>query len=180
MTSSVFNLVKNIMGAGMLSLPAGVAAFSDAKSSILPATAIIAVLGTISAYTFSLIGRSCSETAAESYEQSWARTVSTKTAWLPAGACVSTCFAGCLAYTIIIGDSFSALLKTFGAPAAVSARSTVIMAASALVLLPLGLLKNLSALGFTSMLGTSGLLYTAIMMAVRFFDGSYAPGGRFH
>lgn len=30
------------------------------------------------------------------------------------------------------------------------------------------------------MLGTSGLLYTAVMMAIRFFDGSYAAGGRFH
>lgn len=30
------------------------------------------------------------------------------------------------------------------------------------------------------MLGTSGLVYTAAMMAIRFFDGSYATGGRFH
>lgn len=30
------------------------------------------------------------------------------------------------------------------------------------------------------MLGTSGLFYTAVMMAIRFFDGSYAAGGRFH
>lgn len=31
MSESVFNLVKNVMGAGMLSLPSGVAAFSDAR-----------------------------------------------------------------------------------------------------------------------------------------------------
>ena len=30
------------------------------------------------------------------------------------------------------------------------------------------------------MLGTSGLFYTAVMMAIRFFDGSYAAGGKFH
>ncbi len=47
------------------------------------------------------------------------------------------------------------------------------------VLLPLSLKKNLSSLGFTSMLGTGGLLYTAIMMVVRYFDGSYGPLGRF-
>eukprot|EP00904_Undaria_pinnatifida_P009553 jgi/Undpi1/5728/HiC_scaffold_2.g01002.m1 len=180
MSQSVFNLAKNIMGAGMLSLPSGVAAFSDSRKAILPAAGTIAALGALSAYTFVLIGRSCSDTKAESYEQSWARTVGEKTAWLPASACVATCFAGCLAFTIIIGDSFSALAKTFGAPAMVANRSNVILAVSATVLLPLSLLKNLKSLGFTSMLGTSGLLYTAVMMAIRFFDGSYAAGGRFH
>lgn len=30
------------------------------------------------------------------------------------------------------------------------------------------------------MLGTSGLVYTAAMMGIRFFDGSYAAGGKFH
>ena len=39
---------------------------------------------------------------------------------------------------------------------------------------------DLKSLGFTSMLGTSGLFYTAVMMAIRFFDGSYATGGKFH
>ena len=164
----------------MLSLPAGVAAFSDNRSAIVPASAIIAALGALSAYTFSLIGRACAQTKAESYEQSWARSVSPKTAALPAGACVATCFAGCLAYTIIIGDSFSALARTFlGAASPAANPSAVIATLSATVLLPLSLLKNLSALGFTSMLGTGGLVYTAAMMGLRYFDGSYAPGGQF-
>ncbi|CAN0349134.1 unnamed protein product [Pylaiella littoralis] len=180
MSASVFNLAKNILGAGMLSLPSGVAAFSDSRKAIVPAAAAIAALGLVSAYTFVLIGRSCADTKAESYEQSWARTVGQKTAWLPAGACVATCFAGCLAFTIIIGDSFAALAKTFGAPALVANRSNIIMAISAAVLLPLSLLKSLKSLGFTSMLGTSGLVYTAAMMGIRFFDGSYAAGGKFH
>lgn len=112
------------------------------RSAIVPATAIIAALGALSAYTFVLIGRSCANTKAESYEQSWARTVGQKSAWLPAGACVATCFAGCLAYMLIIGDSFSSLAKTFGAPAVVANRSNIILALSATVLLPLSLLKS--------------------------------------
>lgn len=112
------------------------------RSAIVPASAIIAALGAVSAYTFCLIGRSCSETKAESYEQAWARTVGEKSSWLPAGSCVATCFAGCLAYTIIIGDSFAALAKTFGAPPVVANRSNIILALSAAVLLPLSLLKS--------------------------------------
>lgn len=30
------------------------------------------------------------------------------------------------------------------------------------------------------MLGALGMLYTAVMMGIRFFDGSYAIGGRFY
>ncbi|CAN0405855.1 unnamed protein product, partial [Discosporangium mesarthrocarpum] len=30
------------------------------------------------------------------------------------------------------------------------------------------------------MLGSLGLLYTAVMMAIRYFDGSYSTGGKFH
>ncbi|KAG5185865.1 hypothetical protein JKP88DRAFT_310920 [Tribonema minus] len=214
MTQSVFNLVKNIMEAMTHAHHAthcvhrarrrrhAVAAggrrrvLRDARGAIAPAGAIIAALGALSAYTFSLIGRSCAQTKAESYEQAWSRAVSPRSAALPAGACVATCFAGCLAYTLIIGDTFSALARTAGAPARVAARSTVIGVLSAGVLLPLSLLRNLSALGFTSMLGTGGLLYTAGMMGLRvltntlfvaaaaalmrrYFDGSYAPSGRF-
>ncbi|CAM9607493.1 unnamed protein product, partial [Discosporangium mesarthrocarpum] len=142
MSQSIFNLVKNVMGAGMLSLPSGVAAFSDGRNAIFPSAAAIAILGMLSAYTFSLIGRSCAESKADSYEQSWTRTVGERASWLPAGACVATCFAGCLAYTIIIGDSFSSLLGAVGAPTLVARRSTVIVALSALVLLPLSLLKS--------------------------------------
>ncbi|CAM9652038.1 unnamed protein product [Chrysoparadoxa australica] len=180
MSQSIANLAKNIMGAGMFSLPAGVAAFSDAKSAIVPASALIAILGLLSGYTFSLLGRSCGETGAESYEQAWSKSVSDKTAWVPATACVCTCFAGCLAYTLIIGDSVTALLQGFGLPQPWSSRTNVIAGASAFVLLPLSLLKSLKGLGFTSLLGSSGLLYTAAVMAVRYFDGSYSPGGRFY
>lgn len=112
------------------------------RKAIVPAALIIAALGALSAYTFVLIGRSCAETGAESYEQSWARTVGQKSAWMPAGACVATCFAGCLAFTLIIGDSFASLAKTFGAPAVVANRSNIILAVSAVVLLPLSLLKS--------------------------------------
>ncbi len=49
-----------------------------------------------------------------------------------------------------------------------------------MVLLPLCLLKDLSALAFSSIVGTFGTLFAAVVFAVRYFDGSYAPGGQFY
>ena len=48
MSTEIFNLVKSIVGAGVLSLPAGIAGFEDAPSAVIPATLLIAVIGSIS------------------------------------------------------------------------------------------------------------------------------------
>ena len=61
-TASTLNLAKNIVGAGVLSLPAGVAAYSTAKGAAAPACGLIAVLGAVSAYCFALVGRACAAT----------------------------------------------------------------------------------------------------------------------
>ncbi len=49
-----------------------------------------------------------------------------------------------------------------------------------MALLPLCLLKDLSALAFSSIVGTFGTLFTAVVFGVRYFDRSYAPGGQFY
>ena len=50
LTASTANLVKSIVGSGVLSLPVGVAAFSSARTAILPALTLLAVAGAISGY----------------------------------------------------------------------------------------------------------------------------------
>ena len=50
LSASTANLVKSIVGSGVLSLPVGVAAFSSARTAILPAIALLAVAGAISGY----------------------------------------------------------------------------------------------------------------------------------
>ena len=44
------NLVKNIGGSGILSLSAGIAAFSARRAAVGPAVAILAATGALSAY----------------------------------------------------------------------------------------------------------------------------------
>lgn len=68
-TSSIVNLVKSIVGAGVLSLPAGIAAFGNAPSALIPASVLIALIGGLSGYGFSLIGRVCHYTGSTSYRE---------------------------------------------------------------------------------------------------------------
>lgn len=55
----------------------------------------------------------------------------------------------CLAYTIIIGDSFSSFLKAFGVPTWASDRDTVMWTLMSTIVFPLCLLKSLDALKYT-------------------------------
>ena len=81
--NEIFNLVKSIVGAGVLSLPAGIAAFGNAPSAVLPAVALICIIGGFSAYGFSLIGRVCSFTGGQSYREAWSGSVGDETSWIP-------------------------------------------------------------------------------------------------
>jgi sodium-coupled neutral amino acid transporter 11 len=90
------------------------------------------------------------------------------------------CLAAAVIYSGILGDVFTPLLTQVGLPDQWNGRSTNIIAITAIVLLPLSLIKDLSALAFTSVLGFSAIIYTVFFIVVRALDGSYKVGsGRF-
>lgn len=168
--NEVFNLVKGIVGVGVLSLPAGVAAFGSAPSAFIPAGILIAVIGVLSGYGFALIGKVCAYTGAKSYREAWSRTVGEGTSWIPAYSVTFKTFLACLAFSMVLADTFSSLLET--------TRNTTLLVVTALVLLPLCLLKNLKSLAPFSLLGVMGMAYTAVAMTVRLLDGSYSSEGK--
>ena len=86
------------------------------------------------------------------------------TAWVPSALIGILTLSVSLQYTMVIGDSFSSIFSAWGLPSLIASRSGAIVFLTALGTLPLSLLPSLSALGFTSLLGVGGLLYTAAFM----------------
>ena len=175
-TSGSFNLAKNVLGAGVLSLSSGVACFTDVKSGLLPACALTVALGTVSNYAFKLIGETCAKTNSETLQEAWTKLVGSGAGLVGASVTALT-FGAALAYSIILAESFSALGVTFSAPAFMQSRNNCLLMLTTGILLPLCSLKSLAALAPFSILGLLGILYTAAMMTVRLMDGSYAAGG---
>lgn len=135
------------------------------------------IMGAMSGYCFSLIGRVCAYTGSSSYREAWEKSVDEKTSWIPA-ACVSfkTGFA-VLAYSMILADTFKALAQTAGLAVT---RTQSLFGITGTVLLPLCLLKNLASLAPFSLLGIIGMAYTTFAMALRYFGGAYGlPDGKF-
>ena len=178
-SSSIINLSKNIVGSGVLALAAGIAAFSSAKIAIVPALVLMTALGLLSGYTFSLIARVGDEVGGSTYRDTWAKVFGEKFAIIPAMTITFKTFVGGLSYAIILGDAFASIAKLAGAPVAMCAPNFWIYLLSALVLLPLSLMRDLSSLAVGSVIGTSGTLYTAVFVWLRKLDKSYAPGGQF-
>lgn len=177
---SPFLVVKGIVGAGVLSLPAGIAAFGNAPSAVVPAVTLIALIGALSAYGFGLTGRVCALTSTTTYRKAWSESLNPQTSWIPAWTVTCKTFCAILAYSMILGDTFRTLVATFSG-GTLYPTTVVLPALTTAVLLPLCLLKNLSSLAPFSLLGSMGMLYTALAMFWRYITKAYTAsvGGKF-
>ena len=170
---SIFNLVKSIVGAGVLGLPAGIAAYGNAPAAVVPAVVLIALIGGMSGYCFSLIGRVCAYTQSTTYREAWSKAVSPSTSWMPATACLLVTACSCLSYSMILSDTIPQLMSAIGMTLS---RTQALLGVTSLVLLPLCLLRSMSKLAPFSLVGIFGMLYTVVAMGIRYFGGAYQPG----
>lgn len=172
-SNEILNLVKGIVGVGVLSLPAGIAHFGNHPTALVPALVLIMSMGVLSGYGFAIIGKVCHYTGATSYKDAWAKSIRPQTAWIPALSSTCKTFLACLALSMVLGDTFVGL---FQLPAAM--RTTVLVTMTTAILLPLCWMKNLSALSPFSLLGILGMVFTGLAMTKRYFDQSYVgPNG---
>lgn len=149
MTTSTANLVKSIIGSGVLSLPVGIAAFSSSKSALLPACLIMTVIGIISAYCFIMVGRVVESTGASTWGEAWAQAVGEDSAWVPTTLVALLTTSASLQYSMVIGDSFSAIFRTVPGLKFLGKRWASIVAVTLFGTLPLSLLPNLDKLKFS-------------------------------
>eukprot|EP00802_Teleaulax_amphioxeia_P009024 Tamp_09039.p1 GENE.Tamp_09039~~Tamp_09039.p1 ORF type:complete len:503 (+),score=69.24 Tamp_09039:91-1509(+) len=186
LASCVTNLVKNIVGSGVLCLAGSVAAFSDNALMLVPALGIAAFFAIVAGYCFVLIARTCQMTGAVSYSDAWAKTLGQSTAWIPTLIVVFKTWSACLIYSIIIADLTVDLCATAGVKSLivggaefVLSRTNIILATHIFGLLPLCLLRSFTILSYAAFLGIGGILFVAAFMSLRWVEGSYAAGGAF-
>jgi amino acid permease len=185
----VISLVKSIVGAGVLALPASIAGLCQQYESatlLFPASLVVILMGCINSYFFSLVGRVCRMTGATSYQDAWDKTVGaenstngqTEKASLVALVVTLKTVLSCLAFSIILADSFQSIAVASGLPDAT--RGQALAAVTTVLLLPLcTLVKDLKALAPFSFLGLVGVGTTMASMIYRYLDGSYRDGGEF-
>ena len=111
-----------------------------------------------------------------SYSDAWDETVGKKTSFIIAFSCFIDCLFGNLSFSMILADTMVNLLAGVGIAAT---RTQSLLGVTGIVLLPLCLMRNLSSLAPFSLVGIIGMLYTTFAMAMRYFGGAYAAGGKY-
>ncbi|CAK9116665.1 unnamed protein product [Durusdinium trenchii] len=108
------NLAKNLVGSGILSLPAGIAAFASSSSALWVSLLLLGGSAGLSAYTFYLIGKVCQETESASFGAAWEKSVQSGK-WIPQWVCILECFGGAVVYAMVLGDVFSSSFQNLPA-----------------------------------------------------------------
>jgi len=176
LSTSVFNLANNVAGAGILTLAAGKAA---GVTGWIPSILICCSLAYMSSSTFILIGKACELTGERTYKGLWSKAYGSGTSYVVDSIVFVQCFLSSTIYIGLLGDIFTPLLKGVaisGGWQGVTSRTGVILLVATSILFPLNLIKKLSALAFTSILGLCAVVYTVLFMVFRALDGSYSTG----
>lgn len=124
-----------------------------------------------------IVSRTMTLTGEISYDRMWAKVLGKQTAWVPTLTVVLVCFGNCLAYACFFGDLFSGAMPALGLDMLTRTRCILLLAC--FPVLPLCMLKDLSALAPTSFGALLMVLYTIGMMMFRYWDGSYEVGGQY-
>ena len=165
-------IFKNLIGAGVFLIPAGVV-----RVGLAPALLALVIAGVISASTFYAFGRAASQTGTRTTSDMWSATVGPKSAWAYDSVLFLMCFGGLIQYTVTIVN----LLQQVPAPAALavlSQRTPAVLAVSA-TLLPLALCRDLHAFRHASLVGVYAAISSVGFVVLRALDGTYRAGGRF-
>lgn len=158
------------------------------------ATIILLIFGALSWYSLVSFARAAEvvivqdknnsgeAAAGESLSAVWERALPNGklTTFIPDLGCVCLTVGCLLFYSAFIGDLFGSLVSGItGLPDVLRKRWSVLLLLHAVPILPLCLIKDLSALKYSSMTGLLGIFYTIFFVGKRLVDGSYAPGGKF-
>ncbi|CAE7176202.1 Slc38a1, partial [Symbiodinium pilosum] len=174
---TAFNIAKGIIGEGLLSLPAGLAAGTGLFSGVCIALVFYVVM----TYTFWTLGRMCEATGEKSHRGLGDRVTSgVFFGNLMAVANLIQTLCCCVAYALVIGRNAEDVLAPLQANTWISSRRGSWVTILIFILLPLCLLRDLSKLAWSSFLGLLCEAFVVGFMIWRFLDGSYHPGGQFY
>lgn len=164
LTSSILNLIKNLIGASMLAMPYG-----TSISGVFPSIIMCLLIGCVSAYTFGLIGILCGETKSSSYRQVCERILGKKYGIAVDAILALYALPCCIGYGIFTCDCMRVMLVELfpGAKGEFyTSRAFIGIIMTLGVLLPLCSLRTLNSLTFTSVLGLGAILYCYVFVAM--------------
>jgi len=170
-TAFVVNIVADLCPSGFLSI-----AYGMDGTGYVWVVVLTVVFYALCVYTMWCCGRTCEISGERDFASQWALVVGPGGSWIPLLVIVIVAFGALLCYSCYFGDLLQEVMPALGIELP---RYACLISFSLFPALPLCLLKNLSALAYSSFGALLSLIYTAVVMIVRLGDGTYAEGGYF-
>ncbi|EQC28649.1 hypothetical protein SDRG_13526 [Saprolegnia diclina VS20] len=169
---SIFNLCGATLGAGALSLP-----YAVASSGITFAVAQLVLAAFLTVYTIRLLIRAGDITMLKSYEDLALYCFGKKVEVFVELNILVFCFGISVAYLVTLGDIITPLGALVLGDDSFFAQRWVLMSIFCFaIMLPLSLLKDVSSLQFSSMLGVFSIIFLVFAVATRSFMAIHADG----
>jgi len=168
----VVNIVADLCPSGFLSIAYGM----DGTGYVWAGT-LLFVFCSLCVYTMWACGRTCEISGERDFASQWALVLGPGGSWVPLLVIIIVAFGALLCYACYFGDLLEEVMPALGLHLP---RYACLISFSLFPALPLCLLKNLSALAYSSFFAMLALIYTATVMCVRAADGSYRVGGTFY
>ncbi|OQR81917.1 sodium-coupled neutral amino acid transporter [Thraustotheca clavata] len=160
---SIFNLCGATLGAGALSLP-----YAVAVSGVVFAIVQLVCAGLLTVYTIHLLLRAGDMTSLISYEDLALHCFGRKVERFVEVNIFVFCFGISVAYLVTLGDIISPLgALLFGDDSFFAQRWVLMTIFCFVIMLPLSLLKDISSLQFSSMLGVFSIIFLVLAVAIR-------------
>jgi amino acid permease len=160
------NIIANVVGAGLLSLPATLK-----QAGLLPGIALQLLVCALNLTTMLCIAHSCELSKRFTYKEQGEFALGKLAATAITIVMALYTLGSLISFTVLIGDNLPALICENGCHGPVQnffgSRTVAIVLAAVFVLLPLSSLRNLSGLRFTSSFSTLCILYIGLMIGVR-------------
>jgi len=172
------NLAKCMIGEGMLSLAAGL----GNETGLVVGVIICILFAGLMSYSFSLLGRVCHATKSKTLV-GCCDVVAVGHPWVGQAMALSITlltYLACTSFCIIIGDNASQISQAFGMDGPTTSYRGALLTVIILLELPLCLIRDMSKLAVTSLIGVCCELGVIAFMGVRAFDGTYHTGGEYY
>lgn len=157
----VVTLLKNLIGGGIFSMPIGLY-----YGTPYPGMLILALNGALAASTYWMVGFCCISCNCLSFKDLWSKLLGSATSPIVDFVLFANGWFTLVTYLVLIGDFTTKSFEGLIGPDAVLATNRILnqWTITLVVLIPLSLIKDLSRLAFTSVLGLVILAYAIILV----------------
>lgn len=196
--SVILGMTKGLIGCGALSLSNGIALYTDTSQLgyvMGYSTFWIIIMGMIFGYyCYFLGGRLSLLTGYQyTYRSIWEHAVGGQhpyTSFLVSATASSKAFLATIAYASILTDTTMTLLQSLVLISSTDhpmllylvslSRTEILLLITIITLTPLCFIKNVQLLAPFSAIGTVGVIFTTIIMFIRYYDGTYRMNGIYY